>query len=58
MLSEYKLNTKIKKKLHFIVFYFYKLIKTEFNYLIYNKEFFIIVNVFKKFKYYFIKNMH
>ena len=45
---KHKLNNKIKKKLHFIAFYFYKFIKTELNYLIYNK----------KFKYYFIKNMH
>ena len=58
MFSEHKLNNEIKKKLYFIVFYFYKFIKTEFNYLIYDKEFFIIVNVFKKFKYYFIKNIY
>ena len=56
--SEYKLDNKIKKKLYFIVFYFYKFIKAEFNYFIYDKEFFIIINIFKKFKYYFIKNMH
>ena len=56
--SENKLNNEIKKKLYLIAFYFYKFIKTEFNYLIYDKKFFIIVNVFKKFKYYFIKNMH
>ena len=55
---KHKLNNKIKNKLHFIAFYFYKLIKTELNYLIYDKEFFIIVNVFKEFKYYFIKNMY
>ena len=59
MLSEHKLNNKkIKKKLYLIVFYFYKLIKTELNYLIYDKKFFIIVNVFKEFRYYFIRNMH
>ena len=59
MPSECKLNNEIKKKkLYLIAFYFYKFIKTEFNYLIYDKEFFIIVNVFKKFKYYFIKNIY
>ena len=58
MLLKYKLNNKIKKKLYFIAFYFYKFIKTELNYPIYDKEFFIIVNAFKKFKHYFIKNIH
>ena len=59
MLSEHKLNNKIKKKNYILSYFtFYKFIKTELNYPIYDKEFLAIVNAFKKFKYYFIRNMH
>ena len=47
MPSEHKLNNEIKKKLYFIVFYFYKLIKTEFNYPIYDKKFLLSLTYLK-----------
>ena len=61
--SDYVLEIQIKyrdndSKLYPIIFYFYKLIGTELNYFIYDKEFLIIINVFKKFRYYFIKNIY
>ena len=40
------------------MFYFYKFLKAELNYLIYDKKFLVIVNAFKKFRYYLKKNMH
>ena len=40
------------------MFYSYKFLKAKLNYLIYNKKFLIIVNTFKKFRYYLKKNMH
>ena len=52
--SDYAFKVQIKhynneNKLYLIAFYFYKLLKTELNYLIYDKKFLIIVNAFKKF---------
>ena len=61
--SDYAFEIQIKYrdnngKLYPIAFYFYKLIKAKLNYFIYDKKFLTIINAFKKFKYYFIKNMH
>ena len=40
------------------MFYSHKLLKAELNYFIYDKKFLIIVNAFKKFRYYLKENMH
>ena len=61
--SDYALKAQIKhrnneSKLYFIAFYSHKLLKTELNYLIYDKKFLTIVNTFKKFRHYLKENMH
>ena len=61
--SDYALGTQIKYrnnkgKLYPIAFYSYKLLKAKLNYLIYDKKFLIIVNAFKKFRYYLKENMY
>jgi hypothetical protein len=38
--------------LNLYISYFYKYRKLKINYFINNKEFIIIINIFKKFKYY------
>ena len=47
--KDYYINKNNKDKLYLIIFYLYKLNKLKFNYLIYNKEFLIIIKVFKEF---------
>ena len=61
--SDYAFGVQIKYrnnkgKLYLIAFYFYKLSRTELNYLIYYKKFLTIVNAFKKFRHYLKRNMH
>ena len=61
--SDYAFKAQIKhrnnqNKLYPITFYFYKLLKVKLNYPIYDKKFLVIVNAFKKFRYYLKKNMH
>ena len=55
--SDYAFKAQIKyrnnrNKFYLITFYFHKLLKAELNYFIYDKEFLIIVNAFKEFRYY------
>ena len=61
--SDYTFGAQIKhrnneSKLYLIAFYFYKLLKAELNYLIYDKKFLTIVNAFKKFRHYLKENMY
>ena len=61
--SDYAFKAQIRYrnnegKLYLITFYFYKLLKAELNYLIYDKKFLIIVNTFKEFRYYLKGNMY
>ena len=61
--SDYVFGAQIKyrnnkSKLYFIIFYFYKLLKTKLNYLIYDKKFLIIVNAFKEFRHYLKRNIY
>ena len=61
--SNYALGIQIryrnnKSKLYLITFYFYKLLKINLNYLIYDKKFLIIINFFKKFRHYLKGNMY
>ena len=61
--SDYAFGTQVEYrnnegKLYFITFYFYKLLKAELNYFIYDKEFLVIVNFFKKFRYYLKGNIY
>ena len=61
--SDYAFKVQIRYrnnegKLYLIVFDSYKLSKAKLNYLIYDKKFLIIVNIFKKFRYYLKENMH
>ena len=61
--SDYAFKVQIRyrnneSKLYPIIFYSYKLLKTELNYPIYDKKFLVIVNTFKKFRHYLKENMH
>jgi hypothetical protein len=49
---------KERKILCLIVFFFRKLYSAELNYFIYNKEFMVIIKVFKEWRYYCIRNMY
>ncbi len=47
-----------ERRLHLIVFFSKKLYKLELNYLIYNKELIVIIELFKEWKLYFNKTKH